>query len=323
MEQVNSLLIHYRHEMFKIIGQDVSVYYAAGAAAIGSMIIVSAILLFVKKKKVEQGRFNAVGTSAASMLVGTGKVAVDRWIDDVSKRFDRKHRRHEKFQRGMYVYILAAIFSFFWTLTEFKNLPAALCLSGSMVVLPSYISHLLYGKREEVALRQLSQACSVYVSEYFQRPVLYKVLTEMSTKVPNPLGKVLGNAGTSLLLGYPQEKVLNEMAAKIPSQYALNFVDLIRINERNDCLHLFMEFRHKLDRRLRQRLDAGGEAGVNRFLGFALSAGVIPGVELLRVALPEVNTFVTDYLIGKILLFMAYGVFFGWVYLDSSLRRTQ
>lgn len=323
MEHIDAVVSSALRVLEGVKNQENSVFVIAGTASIGAMIFVMAAVLFIRKLKEHDARYSGVGTSSASMLVGTGRLAVDRWIEELSKRFDRKRGRGLQFRKAMYLYILAAILAFFWVTMEFRNIPAALCLAGSMVVLPSYISHLLYAKREAVALRQLSQACSVYVSKYFQKPVLNKVLTEMSLEIPNPLGAVLGKAGTDLILGTPQEKVLNEMAVKIPSQYALNFVDLIRMNERNDCLHLFLEFRQKLDRRIKQRLEAGGEAGMNRLLGFVLSAGLIPGVELLRALLPEVDAFVTEYLVGKILLFLAYGLFFGWVYLDSSLRRTQ
>ena len=276
--------------------------------------VVSAFLMAIKlfKKKISEQK----------TIIEQQNDAFSRWIQLTEKRLKR-----QKIIRGrLYIFLLIAlsIFAFFGALIMFHNLPAAMFVTLTILLIPGRILQISEEKERMKLTEQLITAIRLFAAEFIQTPHLEKGFAAIAARVPPPTGTIFADAYKDLVIGIDPEMVLANLSAKLETEHGKMFVQLLRQARIDMSIStLFPKLLEKVEKHLDLlRKNASGLLG-ERILTVLTAAAPIPIYFIMRGLLPEVDEFFIRTVVGRVLLAAVFLSMFLWAIIDRIAGRVQ
>jgi len=276
--------------------------------------VVSAFLMAIKlfNKKISEQK----------TIIEQQNDAFSRWIQLTEKRLKR-----QKIIRGrLYIFLLIAlsIFAFFGALIMFHNLPAAMFVTLTILLIPGRILQISEEKEKMKLTEQLITAIRLFAAEFIQTPHLEKGFAAIAARVPPPTGTIFADAYKDLVIGIDPEMVLANLSAKLETEHGKMFVQLLRQARIDMSIStLFPKLLEKVEKHLDLlRKNVSGLLG-ERILTVLTAAAPIPIYFIMRGLLPEVDEFFIRTVVGRVLLAAVFLSMFLWAIIDRIAGRVQ
>lgn len=297
-------------------------YVFAILASVGiALISIAIFLLLYKKLKNKKERF-IVNVDLESVL-SMQRDAVTKWAAETERKINSLNVRI-KIKRFIIIKMLILIISFIWSLVYFKNFAATLLFTLSMFFIPDYLIHLLENINRKKEEDQLVRAMRIFISEYLQNYQLTKVFAAIYNKVQKPVGNYFGDAYYELLQRVPIDTVLSNLSSKIDNYYGKMFIHLIyQIKEDSTVVNLIPDLLMKHEEAIEMGRNNTSALAGERVLSFFMAISPLPIYLVMKQLVPEVEYFVINTILGRLLITMTFLSLFLFLLLDRALGKVE
>lgn len=296
------------------------IYVLQITASIGIAGTVLAIFTAIYKIMIKRLNRFKINVDLDNLLLQQRTIA-DKWITDLEKKV-RATNLNIKVKKFILYKVVIIGATFIISIIYFKNFTASLFLSISMFFVPDYIIHLLDDRRKSREEEQLIIAIRIFTAEYLQHYQLEKVFDTIYNRVPSPLGTYFGDAYYDLMVAKPAESVLANLSAKIDNYYGKMFIHLVmQIKKDSTVINLLPDLLVKLEESLGLEQTNKTSISGERVLAFIMATSPIPVYFFMRTVVPEIEYFVINTMLGRLLITTTFLSLFLFIILDRFIGR--
>lgn len=289
-------------------------------ASLGIALILTVVLTIIYKR-IESNKERFMAKLDFSGVVTARKDAVTKWAAETERKM-RSINLKIKVKRFIFYKVFSVAITFTWSLYYFKNLTATFISSLAMFYIPDYILHLFESTNNRKIANQLVLAIRIFVAEYRQHYQLEKAFAAIYRRVPKPLGNYFGDAYYDLLVRKPVANVLSSLSAKIDNYYGKMFISLLyQIQNDSAVLSLLTDILVKLEESIATGRENISTLAGERVLSLIIALSPIPIFLVMRKYVPEVEYFVINTMIGRMLISTAFLSMFLYIIIDKSLGK--
>lgn len=252
-----------------------------------------------------------------------GKDNISIWVDTVDRRIAESGLKL-KTKSIILFNMLIAIGAFFMSLKLFNNFVASVFFGAIFFIIPEYILFLYESKREMKIEDQMVVAIRIFVSEFLKTKNIEKSFSEVSTKVPDPVGGYFADAYMDILTGHTFNSAVARLATRVNNEYWKMFIQLIfQLKTDSHVIALFTDLVSRIERSIELSRSNEASLGGERVLALIMSLLPVPIYYFMANIVPETVTFVVDTVVGRILITASFLSIFLFVFLDKLLRRVD
>lgn len=248
--------------------------------------------------------------------------AFSHWVEITERRL----KKQKIFHGRVYIFgiISLAVLAFWGGLFIFRNIPAAVFLGLTMLLIPGRILQMIEEKEKMKLTEQLGATIRLFTAEFIQSPHLEKGFAAVAARVPSPTGTIFADAYKDLVMGTDPELVLANLSARLETDHGKMFVQLLKQARTDMSISaLFPKLLEKVEKYLELlRKNASGLSG-ERILTLLTAATPVPIYFIVRSILPEIDEFFIRTMSGRILLSAVFLSMFLWTVIDRITGRVQ
>jgi len=249
--------------------------------------------------------------------------AVTKWAAETERKMKSLNMRM-KIKRFIILKGAITFCSFVWSLVYFKNFAATLMFTISMFLIPDYIIYLLEYRSREREADQLVRAMRIFMQEYLQHYQLMRAFAAIYNNVQKPLGVYFGDAYYELLARVPVDSVLSTLSTKISNYYGKMFIHLIyQIKEDSTVINLLPGLLMKHEESIEMGRNNTSALAGERLLSFTMAISPLPIYMAMKSVVPEIEYFVVNTMLGRILITMIFVSLFLFMVMDRALGRVE
>lgn len=286
-----------------------------GIAGTGLAIAIAIYKTIVKK----MNRFKV--TVDIENILLQQRTAIDKWTAELEGKMKASNIKI-KIKRFILYKLLIMVTTFIVCFLYFKNFTATIFISAAMFFIPDYLVHLIDNRKKAKEEEQLVIAIRIFTSEYMQHYQLEKAFASIYNRVPSPLGTYFGDAYYDLMVAKPVDAVLSTLSAKIDNYYGKMFVHLmIQIKKDSTVINLLSDLLVKLEESIGLSQTNKTSLSGERVLAFIMAISPIPIYLFMRVVVPEIEYFVINTMLGRLLITTTFLSLFLYIVLDRIIGR--
>lgn len=296
------------------------VYVLQITASIGIAGTILAIATVIYKETTNKMSKFKVNADIENILLQQ-RTAIDKWAAELERKM-KATNLNIKVKRLIYYKLITMLVTFIICLSYFKNLTATILISIAMFFIPDYFIHLIDDRKKSKEEEQLIVAIRIFTAEYMQHYQLEKAFASIYNRVPSPIGTYFGDAYYDLMVSKPVESVLFNLSSKIDNYYGKMFIHLmLQIKKDSTVINLLPDLLVKLEESIRLAQTNKTSLSGERILAFIMAISPIPIYLFMGVVVPEIEYFVINTMLGRLLITMTFLSLLLFIVLDRIVGR--
>jgi len=244
---------------------------------------------------------------------------VRRWVDTVDMRIKRVGIKKISGLHYALVMMVGLAISFFVGIYLFKNIIiAVLCSMAIIMCLEQVIITYERNLRDTMA-SQMATAARIFAAEYALTPQVERAIGAVARQCPAPLGNAFQRAYNSFMSGRNKDHVFAELAAELNFEYGQMFVHLLRMARSNSALApMFNDLVTRITAHESLAHENRQQVTGERNLSIVMLLSPIPVYLIVRKMVPESYIFLTDTVVGKLIICLIFLNVILWAILSRA-----